>query len=266
MTAASQQGPWSVVPWGLVLEGFNYAAALSWFTAYLVLMRQVAKEKSILGISLQCLTALVVAEINSLLVTVTMSLYQGHTLGSDVILCGLVTTLTSIGALYVTASRMSNTYEEQCDSFGRFMCPIKTGIKRVDRRIHWLSLYVLCFAAAVPMALVRRRDVLPPALSFWECFDDMLLALALVPQLAMFYSKRPRRISTPLGLFVVFLLGARVSTLLYWLLTPLAFRAYPTGRGVHISTEILNIAILVDFLYYFAKSKALGYPSIVLPV
>eukprot|EP01068_Selenidium_serpulae_P017609 Selendium_serpulae@DN638_c0_g1_i1.p1 len=259
--------PWPSIPWPLLLEGFNYASALSWFVAYVVLMRQVSKEKSILGISLQCLTALVVAEINSLLVTITLALHQGLELGADVLLCGWVTTLTSIAALYATSSKMSNTYEEECDNFGKFMCPVKTGIRRIDRRIHWLSLYIICGLLSLPMAFVRRRgDVIPIALGCWECFDDLLLALALLPQLAMFYQKRPRKVSRPLGLFVVFLLGARLSTLFYWLITPLATGINPPGRGVHISTELLNIAILIDFLYYFAKSISMGYPSIVLPV
>eukprot|EP00923_Selenidium_pygospionis_P036122 GHVN01063372.1.p1 GENE.GHVN01063372.1~~GHVN01063372.1.p1 ORF type:complete len:263 (+),score=9.79 GHVN01063372.1:52-840(+) len=246
-------------------EGLNYASAFCWFGAYVSLFTKVAGEKNILGVSLQSLTALVVAEINGFLIAAAQAWYTGSTLDADVVACAAVTTFSSIIALYVVSTKLSNTYEEDKDSFGKFLCPWRSGYKRLDRRAHWMSLYALAFIFCLPLWFMRR-SVVPSVISLWECFDDMVLALAFVPQLSMFYSKRPRRISKPLGTFVVLLLLARVFTLVYWATFPQLAGETPVGRGVHIVTEICNVAILADFVYYYLASASKGLPSVYLPV
>lgn len=47
---------------------------------------------------------------------------------------------------------------------------------------------------------------------------------------------------------------------------PLFHRSQPTGRGIHLATEALNILILLDFLYYYVKAKLSGQEDIALPI
>lgn len=47
---------------------------------------------------------------------------------------------------------------------------------------------------------------------------------------------------------------------------PLFHRLQPTGRGIHLATEALNILILLDFLYYYVKAKLAGEEDIALPI
>jgi len=252
----------------------NYATAASWFCGYVALLQKLRRDRSALGLSLQTLTALVISELNTLLIILFVYISKGIHFGVDFILCDVATVVVSGWTLLTIHRKFFNSYEEDRDTFGKKFCPCSSSKGRsqygvspglISRRVHWLFLYLLAACFAVPLFVFRRQS-LPPLLSFFECFDDMLLALALLPQLSMFYGKRPRRVSHLLGRFVVFLLLARVCSLFYWLTDPL-FRSEPIpGRGVHISTEIINLAILSDFTYYYLTSSYKGHKDINLPL
>lgn len=47
---------------------------------------------------------------------------------------------------------------------------------------------------------------------------------------------------------------------------PLFHANPPSGRGIHLATEALNILILLDFLYHYVKAKLSGQEDIALPI
>eukprot|EP01066_Platyproteum_vivax_P013700 Platyproteum_vivax@DN618_c0_g1_i1.p1 len=270
-------------------DATNYLTALLWFLAYASLLQKLRRERSAVGLSLQSLLALVLSELNSvaLLLAVHFSVNDSK-LNWDFLLCDTLTSLIAIATLYTVIRRFSNSYESHKDTFGRKFCSIiaccglfqpgdyrlhekKDGPLPLSRGVcsgkcYWFFLYILAFAIAAPLFVFRRTGTIPPLLSAWECLDDSLLAVALIPQLFMFYNRRPRRVSQPLGRFVVLMLLARICSFSYWYTDPWFHRVGLPGRGVHLVTEALNILILLDFAYHFVKSSTKGYREVQLPI
>ena len=100
--------------------------------------------------------------------------------------------------------------------------------------------------------------------SYFCCYYEALCALALLPQLWMF--QQDRVVSPQLANFVALTAANRLFTLVFWLSYPYVFwNRYPDNRGVQMTSEILNLVILSDFLYYFIKAKVKGQKVVVIP-
>jgi len=234
------------------------------FLAYAAVLWKLQTDRSALGMSLQTLFALVFTEINNVILQVMLSHKYKFPLGAAFYVCDVATTALSTFCFFYVLKHFYATYESTKDTFGLKFFRAVFGAQ-VARSSYWLFLYLVAFMLAVPLFLFRRSP-LPGAFSIYECFDDALLAVALLPQLYMFYNKRPRKVSGILGNFIIFLLMARLCALTYWLTYPLFKRGAIPSRGLHIATESLNILILIDFLYYYLVAKAKGMADISLPI
>lgn len=209
----------------------NYFTAIFWFCAYVALLRKVHKEQNAYGLSFQTLFALVVVEASNVLLIVCLLLYHNKGVHFDFFTVDCSSAMISICVFVYVYRNFRSTYEKQRDTFGqKFLRLMK--IPQLFPSYYVLFLYGLSFAVAMPMFLWRRSPYAPSLseaawkgngrllggmlLSFWECFNDSVLALALLPQLFMFYNRRPRKVTSLLGTFVAFLFFARTSALMYW--------------------------------------------------
>ncbi|PFH35303.1 hypothetical protein BESB_061900 [Besnoitia besnoiti] len=255
----------------------NYCTAVLWLFAYVALMMKVHRERNAYGLSFQSLFALVWVEVSNVLLIISLLLYHDKAVHMEFFVVDCSSALVSLGVFLYINRYFSSTYESQRDNFGKRFCRGLCG-----DRYGWAFLYLVAFALSCPMFLLRRskyatplttlasrgsfRALLATLLSFWECYNDSVLALALVPQLFMFYNKRPRKVTNLLGTFVALLFFARVFAFLYWITFLWFHPVLPSGRGVHLVTEALNILILLDFLYHYIRAKLAGERDISLPI
>lgn len=209
----------------------NYCTALLWFLAYVALMLKVHRERNAYGLSFQSLFALVWVEISNVLLIVCLLGYHRRPLHLEFFVVDCSSALVSLMVFLYIYKYFSSTYESQRDNFGKKFCRLFC-IKPCVEKYHFLFLYLVAFVISCPMFLLRRSKYAAPltkvavsgnfrmiasaGLSFWECFNDSVLALALVPQLFMFYNKRPRKVTNLLGTFVALLFFARICAFMYW--------------------------------------------------
>ncbi|OII74869.1 uncharacterized protein cubi_03001 [Cryptosporidium ubiquitum] len=266
-----------------LLDLLNFATAVSWFFAYLALFFKLKREKNVVGLSLQTLLILVVAECNHVIITVILSSHYHVKLELDFYLCDCLTALLSVTTFIYIYNNFYETYENNRDTFGLnvtnfVICWISKvsgsanfNEKKINRfhptsqNFFWLTIYIMNFFLG-SMIFFLRKSSSPPIISFWESYMDSLLSLALLPQIYMFYNKKPRRVSSPLAHFVAFILLARIFMLFYWILYPLFKFSIVPGRRLHIFSEFLNVIFLTHFMYYFLKSKLNGENDISLPL
>lgn len=265
------------------IDVLNFATAVSWFFAYLSLFFKLKREKNIIGLSLQTILILVVAECNHVLITIILSSHYHVKLGLDFYLCDFSTALLSLATFTYIYSNFYETYEKNRDTFGLNITNLLVGyiskangddaydskkrnrVHPTSKNIFWLAIYVINFFIGSIIFLFRKSSS-PPLISFWESYMDSLLSLALLPQIYMFYNKKPRKVSSPLAHFVAFILLARMLMLLYWILYPLFKYSIVPGRRLHIFSESLNVIFLSHFMYHFLRSKFLGESDVSLPL
>ncbi|POM83416.1 ER lumen protein retaining receptor family protein [Cryptosporidium meleagridis] len=266
-----------------ILDVINFATALSWFCAYLALFLKLKREKNVVGLSLQTMLMLVVAECNHVLITAVLSSHYHVELGLDFYLCDCSTALLSAVTFAYIYFNFYETYESNRDTFGLnvtdfifcwilkadrsnyFIQKKSNRYYSISKKIFWLTIYILNIFLGLIIFFLRKSSS-PPIISFWESYMDSLLSLALLPQIFMFYNKKPRKVSSLLAHFVVFILLARVFMLLYWILYPLFKLSIVPGRKLHIFSESLNVTFLMHFMYYFIRSKLNGENEILLPL
>lgn len=267
--------------WSFIHDVLNYSTAVFWFLAYAAIVQKVHKERNAYGLSFQTLFALVVVETSNVVLITSLLAYHTKPFHADFFLVDCTSAMISICVFVYLCRNFWSTYEKQRDTFGqKYLRLLK--IPSCGPAGHVCFLYILAFVVSFSMFLLRRSPHAPSIsdltrygngrlaigmlLSLWECFNDSVLALALLPQLFMFYNKRPRKVTNLLGTFVAMLFCARMLAFIYWLSFPLFHRGQPTGRGIHLATEALNILILLDFLYYYIKAKLSGQEDIALPI
>merc|ERR1712137_265020 len=125
--------------------------------------------------------------------------------------------------------------------------------------------YGVAAVVAVLWYLVRTAST-SHNLTCYTCFNEAMSAVALLPQLWMF--QHDKRVDSQLASFVVMIALNRMCTLLFWSFIPflVASRwAVPTNRPTQMALEALNLMILADFLYYWARAKLRGEKDIILP-
>eukprot|EP01067_Filipodium_phascolosomae_P006691 Filipodium_phascolosomae@DN4997_c0_g1_i1.p1 len=249
-----------------VHELFNYGTAFFWFLAYSSILLKLNRQQSASGLSMQSLLACAFSEFNNLLIQIYLSIKHRQFVSWAFFVCDVSTTALSIYCfcLILMRTKYWRTYQKDKDIFGDSFSRL---FKREGSLIaRWLFLYVVAAAIAIPVYFVRRTSY-PMIFSYYECFDDLVLALALVPQLVMFYTDSPPRVSALLANFVMFLTVARICAFSYWATFALFYpnrRSYPS-RGLHMFTEALNILILADFIYYYIKARLNGEKDVLLP-
>ena len=231
-------------------------ADVSLFLAFAAVSYQVAKHRSAAGLSLQSLSIVVFTRVFHLL-SHPMDLHFEPTM-IPFWVYGVFDVLTaSFGVLllYYILSQLLDTYEADSDSFGDFFnMPSSSALGQLIRRI----LASLSFSAIVGLAWWGiRRSNQSFVSSYFACFYEVLGAVALFPQLWMF--QKTRVASAQLANFVAMMALNRICTLAFWIVYPWIFHwRYPDNRGIQMASEVINLLIISDFLYYYAKARLRG--------
>ena len=159
------------------------------------------------------------------------------------------------------------SYEKDKDNFGihifeRLDLLPKNSPLKSSPMVAASFLYAVVAVLALMWYFVRRSQH-----GFWVsyfcCYYEAMGAVALIPQLWMFH--QDKRVSPLLSYFVVLTALNRFFTLCFWICYPHVFLwRYPDNRGVQMVSETLNLLILSDFLFYWARSKIRGDEEVII--
>lgn len=248
----------------LVLDLSILGADIAILASFIALFMQVRHRKSAAGVSLQTVGALAAARVIHLF---------SHPLNvhfrPDAFEDGLYTFLDIVNAgfscyvLFYIFKDHIGSYETEKDNFSQNFF-LKAGLdKQLVHKLRYAFVYILAAIFGLVWYMVRRSPQ-PFHVSYFCCYYEALLAIALLPQLWMF--QQDRVVSPQLANFVALLAVSRLCTLVFWVSYPYVYwNRYPDNRGVQMASEILNLAILSDFLYYFIKARMQGQNVIVIP-
>jgi len=237
---------------------------LSIFGSFLALYYQVKNRKSAVGISLQTVGAVAAArtihllshplDIHFLPTTLPFALY---------VLMDYVNAMFGCFVLFVMVRDYWNTYEADKDNFSQNFL-LKIGMSRdVVYNFKYSFIYIIA-AIFGSVWYMLRRSSLTFFVSYFCCYYEALCAVALLPQLWMF--QQDRVVSPQLANFVVLTAANRLFTLIFWISYPYVFwNRYPDNRGVQMVSEVVNLLILSDFLYYYIQAKIRGQKVVIIP-
>eukprot|EP00927_Polykrikos_kofoidii_P051178 TRINITY_DN44982_c0_g1_i1.p1 TRINITY_DN44982_c0_g1~~TRINITY_DN44982_c0_g1_i1.p1 ORF type:complete len:264 (-),score=30.00 TRINITY_DN44982_c0_g1_i1:91-882(-) len=168
--------------------------------------------------------------------------------------------------LVVFSTFFFSTYEKEKDNFGmllfnRFKLVPKTASDGSVVVFQSAFMFTVVGVSAFVWKCFRQASSTPGG--FFSCFYELLLAVALLPQLWMF--NQDKRVSPLLANFVVLTALNRFSLLTIWVSFPWVYpHQSPDNRTRQIVSEALNLLILSDFLYYWVRSKLRGDAEIIL--
>lgn len=237
---------------------------LSILGSFIALFLQVRTRKSALGLSLQTVGAVAVARVLHLVSHPLGIHFNPDTLPLTVYyLLDYANAILGIFVLYFIYSKYMNTYETEKDNFSQNFW-LKLGMDRtLVEKFRWSFIYILAAVVGLVWHFVRRSHH-GFLTSYFCCYYEALCAVALLPQLWMF--QQDRVVSPQLANFVALTAANRLFTLLFWTMYPYVFwNRYPDNRGVQMASEVLNILILSDFLYYFIRARMRGQKVVVIP-
>lgn len=256
----------------LVLDGLILCSDVAIGGTFVALFQKLRTTKSSAGISLQTLVAIVSAR----------CLHLGsHGFGMHYrpvelpllffTIMDVLNSLAGMACLSLFALRY-HTYEEEKDNFG---IQLFEGVRWLPKwggfkyRPVAAASFIYFLVAIVAFIWYFIRDVGHSyntfLMSYYTCYYEALGAVALVPQLWMFH--QDKRVSPIMGTFVVLVALGRVFTLTFWVAFPIVHPfAVPANRRIQIASETVNLLILSDFLFYWARSKMRGEKDIILPM
>lgn len=241
--------------WIWLIDGLIMGADVSLFLAFAAVSYQVAKHKSAAGLSLQSLSIVVFTRVFHLL-SHPMDLHFEPTM-IPFWVYGVFDVLTaSFGVLllYYILTKLLSTYEADLDSFGDIIDFQSSTLGLLIRRI-FVSISFSSVVGFLWWAIRRSHQSF--ASSYFACFYEVLGAVALFPQLWMF--QKTRVASAQLANFVAMMALNRICTLGFWIVYPWIFHwRYPDNRGIQMASEVINLLIISDFLYYYARAKLRG--------
>lgn len=160
-------------------------------------------------------------------------------------------------ALYFLGDPAVDTYEFRNAAHVGHIKP-RGKIGNFILRSYWVILYV----AVLPLALFfwSVRTYLKSSRSFDEfiiSYSDALRAVALLPQIYMFYAKTGRQLSEQLALMVFFEFINRWVAFIYWLSLPLFYEPKTMRmRTYNLVVQMANIGFLLNFGYCYMTEKA----------
>lgn len=235
---------------------------------FVVVFLRLRKSRSAAGLSLQTLATVVGARVLHLLSHYIGLHYRPNVLPwllypfIDVVSACIGCALLASFCLYYYPS-----YEKDKDNFGihifeRLDLLPKNSPLKSSPMVAASFLYAVVAVLALMWYFVRRSQH-----GFWVsyfcCYYEAMGAVALIPQLWMFH--QDKRVSPLLSYFVVLTALNRFFTLCFWICYPHVFLwRYPDNRGVQMVSETLNLLILSDFLFYWARSKIRGDEEVII--
>lgn len=254
----------------LFLDGLIFSSDLCTCGTFVSLAMMLRKEKSAAGLSLQTLTTIVGAR--------TLH-FVSHFIGLHFIpavmpwiifpTLDVINALAGATLLFCFFAVYYKTYERNKDNFGiQLFVKLKllpeTGPLRESPAVAAVFLYGVITALAFIWYYFRRSVHNSFWMSYFCCFYEVMGAVALLPQLWMFHSTN--KVSSLLANLVVLTAFNRLCTLLFWISYPRVYLyRYPDNRGIQMASECLNLLILSDFLFYWARSKWRGEKEVILP-
>mmetsp|Transcript_7679 Transcript_7679/g.14347 ORF Transcript_7679/g.14347 Transcript_7679/m.14347 type:complete len:263 (-) Transcript_7679:52-840(-) len=253
----------------LFLDGCIVCSDLSIFGTFLSIFIKLRTSRSSAGLSLQTLATLVTARILHI-GSHFVSLHYNPAVLPWIMFptVDTVNAILGIICVWLMTGMYYETYDKDKDNFGiqlfeKLELLPKQGISLFLRNIIAMSfLYTVVAVLAFFWYLVRRSHH-SFLLSYYCCYYEVMCAMALLPQLWMF--QKDKRVPQLLGNFVVLNAVSRACTLCFWFFYPSVYRwSYPDNRGIQMASEVLNILILADFLYYWTKSRIRGETEVVL--
>ena len=258
-----------IFSWLLTIDLLIFGADASLFGAFLMVLYQLKEKKSATGLSLQSLSLVVLARLLHLL-SHPMDLHFEPTMIPIFVYSGFDVANACFGCyvLYFAMTNLLHTYEAEKDTFGEKIfrtyiwpsAPV-TGIQRVFVRSGFS--YFLALSLGFVWWLIRRSHQSFFS-SYFACIYEVLGAVALLPQLWMF--QKDKVASPQLANFVVLVALNRFFTLAFWTVYPWVFHwRYPDNRGIQMLSEVLNLFIISDFLYYYVRAKLRGENYIKIP-
>jgi len=254
-------------PGSLMLDGFILASDVALSGTFAAVLLQLRAKKSAAGLSLQTLLALVFARSLHLLSHPMGLHYRPSTLPAVLYsLTDACNAIAGIGLLWVVMRFFWGSYEEEKDNFGiqildLFQCVPTTGIRRLRAGV---AFSWSCVAVMAAVWYCFRPWSGSFTTGYFCCFYEALYAVALLPQLWMF--NKERRVPPLVASFVVMVAIGRLCVFAFWLSYPYVYPFYPipANRTVQMGVEALNLLILSDFLYYWARAKLRGDKEVVL--
>jgi len=261
LTAASWVGR-------LWLDGLIMTSDACTFGTFASLALNLKKKKSAAGLSLQTLVTIVGARVLHLLSHV-LGLHYVPTVAPFFCYLSfdLVNATAGVFLLLILATEYYHTYEREKDNFGiqvfeKLSLLPKSGPLRTSPFLAAGFMYSVVAILAFVWYAVRKSNR-SFFISYFCCYYEVMGAVALIPQLMMF--QKDKRVSPLLANLVVLTAAHRLCTLMFWITYPKVYVSrYPDNRGIQMASESLNLLILSDFLFYWARSKVRGDTEIVL--
>lgn len=241
-----------------------FLSDLSILGSFIALFLQVKTRKSALGISLQTVGAVAAARSLHLLSHPLRLHFQPDTIPFFVYaLIDYASAGFGCFVLFYIYKNYGATYESAKDNFSQNFW-LKLGLsKAVVHKLRYSFIYITAGIIGIIWHFVRRSHH-SFFTSYFCCFYEALCAVALLPQLWMF--QQDRVVSPQLANFVALTAANRLFTLIFWITYPYVFwNRYPDNRGVQMTSEILNLLILSDFMYYFIRARLKGQTVVVIP-
>jgi len=255
--------------WGeLLLDGLIHGSDLCIGGTFVMIFLKLRKTKSASGLSLQTLATVVGARVLHLLSHIIGLHYQPTVMPWFVFpTIDVINAVIGVSLLVTLSLNFYNSYEKAKDNFGihaleKLKLVSEDSLIRTSPFVAASVLYAVVAVLALLWYLVRRSQH-SFLISYFCCYYECMGAVALIPQLWMFH--QDKRVSPLLANFVVLTAMNRLCTLCFWICYPRVFYwRYPDNRGIQMASETLNLLILSDFLFYWARSKLRGDTEVIL--
>eukprot|EP00929_Paragymnodinium_shiwhaense_P040415 TRINITY_DN21106_c0_g1_i1.p1 TRINITY_DN21106_c0_g1~~TRINITY_DN21106_c0_g1_i1.p1 ORF type:complete len:263 (+),score=43.64 TRINITY_DN21106_c0_g1_i1:112-900(+) len=231
------------------------------FGTFAAVFSQLNGKRSAEGMSLQTLIAVVSARVIHLGSQLLGIHYRPTDFPSSIYLFSDIVNAAAGVACIALFVKCRSTYEVEKDNFGihlfdRLKLVPEKGFFANRTVLAGCLIYAVTFALAFLWSLVRKSSG-AWHVNYYCCIYEALCMVALIPQLWMFH--QDKLVNQLLGTFVVMVALNRLCTLAFWVTyTWVNPWSAPANRGIQIFTELLNLAVLADFLYYWARAKLRG--------
>lgn len=252
----------------LLLDSLVLASDFALTSAFAAVISKFRSSRSSAGLSLQSLTAIVGARSLHIFSHALGLHYRPIVLYPAIFLSiDLANAALGLACLYLLAIKFYNSYDGEKDSFGiqvfeRLGCLPKTGPLSRRPLAASLVLYVSVMILALAWYCVRESRSFTHG--YFTCFYEALFAVALLPQLWMF--QQEKRVPSSMAAFVIAVAASRLCVLGFWACFPLVYPTLnPSNRGIQMASETVNVLILSDFIFHWAKSMMKGEKDVILP-
>jgi len=243
------------------LDGCIICSDLAILGTFAAVFLQLKNNQSAQGMSLQTLIAVVTSRTLHFCSHWFDIHYRPQEIPSALyFMFDIINAAAGISCIVMFAKYIS-TYDSENDNFGiaifdKFQMVPTSGIFSSRPILAASFIYIVTMILAFLWSFIRNSPG-SWATGYFCCIYEVMSMVALLPQLWMFH--KDKWVSQLLGWFVVMVAVNRCCTLTFWVsYTWVNPWNTPSNRFTQIVTEILNLAVLGDFLFYWARAKMRG--------